>query len=1006
MPAIHETAYPRLKSSLTARDLAESYTPTVEEMTLINGIVKGLQAKLCFLLLLKTFQRLGYFMQLRDVPSLITDHIAAHLNYTPPLPDLAAYDESGTRRRHVQIIRQYIGVSPFNAEGQLVLAAAFCEAAHTKEDLADIINVGIEELVRQRFELPGFTTLAEEARRERAEVNRTFYSSVSDSLGNEGRWLIDQLFIVKDSQSSPWNSLKDDPGRPTLDHLRDLVHHMNWLAAHNVETGALSKLPDVKVRHFAAEAKSLDAARMQEMEPTKRYTLAAALIKMQVAQCLDDIGEMFIKRMHKIHYRGQTALEEYRARHQTRTDQLVTILYDLLTIMQQEGAPEEKLAAMRAHLKEEPEQILESCKAYTAYSDNNYTSFLWRFYKSHRQTLFALLDHIALVSTSNDTTLENAINFLIRHRHRKGDWLPIENNTGEETTTDGGQAKSLDLSWVPDKWWKLVTGNSNKGVVPTQVDRRHFEVCVFTQVMQELKSGDLCIAGSDKFSDYRQQLISWEEYDQTVGVYGEQVGLPVDSKEFVAQTRKWLEDVAAATDSSFPENEAVRIEKGEPVLSRLERKAIPTQLKDLEHLLSSRMEPVGILDVIADTENWLGWSNVFGPLSGHDAKLEDPRGRYVTTTFCYGCNLGPTQTARSLQGIDRRQIAWVNQRHITEEKLDEVNTRVINAYNRFSLPKFWGSGKHASADGTKWDVYEQNLLSEYHIRYGGYGGIGYYHVSDTYVALFSHFIPCGVWEAVYILDGLLKNQSDIQPDTLHADTQGQSTPVFALSYLLGIDLMPRIRNWKDLKLFRPSKNARYVHIDELFSEAIDWKIIEKHLPDMLRVILSIKAGRISASTLLRKLSTYSRKNKLYVAMRELGRAVRTVFLLKYLSDAELRQVIQSATNKSEAFNGFTKWVGFGGDGIISENNRAEQRKFIKYNHLVSNCLIFHNVYSMTRAFHQLAREGYEIDEEAVARLSPYLTEHINRFGRYTLDLKRNMPSPDYNLAIKTSILQV
>ena len=93
----------------------------------------------------------------------------------------------------------------------------------------------------------------------------------------------------------------------------------------------------------------------------------------------------------------------------------------------------------------------------------------------------------------------------------------------------------------------------------------------------------------------------------------------------------------------------------------------------------------------------------------------------------------------------------------------------------------WGTGKSASADGTKWDLYEQNLLSEYQIRYGGYGGIGYYHVSDTYIALFSHFIPCGVWEAIYILEGLLKNKSDIQPDTVHADTQGQTTPVFALS---------------------------------------------------------------------------------------------------------------------------------------------------------------------------------------------------------------------------------
>jgi hypothetical protein len=82
----------------------------------------------------------------------------------------------------------------------------------------------------------------------------------------------------------------------------------------------------------------------------------------------------------------------------------------------------------------------------------------------------------------------------------------------------------------------------------------------------------------------------------------------------------------------------------------------------------------------------------------------------------------------------------VNQRHVTEEKLDEAITEVVNAYNKFALPKLWGTGKSASADVTKWDLYEDNLLSEYHIRYGGYGGIGYYHVSDMYIALFSHFI--------------------------------------------------------------------------------------------------------------------------------------------------------------------------------------------------------------------------------------------------------------------------
>jgi TnpA family transposase len=102
-------------------------------------------------------------------------------------------------------------------------------------------------------------------------------------------------------------------------------------------------------------------------------------------------------------------------------------------------------------------------------------------------------------------------------------------------------------------------------------------------------------------------------------------------------------------------------------------------------------------------------------------------------------------------------LSFVNRRHVNANKLNQALFDLINRYNSFSLPKLWGDGSTAAADGTKYDLYEQNLLSEYHIRYGGYGGIAYHHVADSYVALFSHFIPCGTWEAVYIIEGLLKN---------------------------------------------------------------------------------------------------------------------------------------------------------------------------------------------------------------------------------------------------------
>ncbi|MCX4516005.1 transposase [Streptomyces sp. NBC_01619] len=98
------------------------------------------------------------------------------------------------------------------------------------------------------------------------------------------------------------------------------------------------------------------------------------------------------------------------------------------------------------------------------------------------------------------------------------------------------------------------------------------------------------------------------------------------------------------------------------------------------------------------------------------------------------------------------------------------------------------------------DAAVDNLLAETSIRYGG---IAHHLVADTYVALFSRFVPCGVGEAVYLIDSLLQNQSAARPEQVHADTQGQSFPVFGLAHVLGIDLLPRIRNFQDLTFHRP-----------------------------------------------------------------------------------------------------------------------------------------------------------------------------------------------------------
>jgi TnpA family transposase len=198
--------------------------------------------------------------------------------------------------------------------------------------------------------------------------------------------------------------------------------------------------------------------------------------------------------------------------------------------------------------------------------------------------------------------------------------------------------------------------------------------------------------------------------------------------------------------------------------------------------------------------------------------------------------------------------------------------------------------------------------------------------------------------------------------------------------------MPRIRGWKELVLYRPTKNTRYKNIDAIFTGNIDWQLIENHWREMMQLVLSIKMGKIDSMLILRKLGTYNRKNKLYLALQELGRVIRTIFLLEYVGDVEVREMITEMTNKVEAYHTLRQWTQFGSKVLVASNDAIEMEKAIKYNDLITNSIMLQNVIDMSQIIEQLIAEGYEIGPEDIARLSPYWTEHLKRFGLFVVNL--------------------
>jgi TnpA family transposase len=158
---------------------------------------------------------------------------------------------------------------------------------------------------------------------------------------------------------------------------------------------------------------------------------------------------------------------------------------------------------------------------------------------------------------------------------------------------------------------------------------------------------------------------------------------------------------------------------------------------------------------------------------------------------------------------------------------------------------------------------------------------------------------------------------------------------------------------------------------------------------MLRISISIKECQTDIKSMMNKICTKSKKNKLYYAFRELGRAIRTCYLLEYITDYDLRKFINAATCKSEEFNSFLDWVAFARD-TISTNSAVEQRKFIKYNHLVANMVILYNVNEMSKIIKGMISEGLEVDYELLRYFSPYKSQHISRLGYY--EVKKHVES--------------
>ena len=258
----------------------------------------------------------------------------------------------------------------------------------------------------------------------------------------------------------------------------------------------------------------------------------------------------------------------------------------------------------------------------------------------------------------------------------------------------------------------------------------------------------------------------------------------------------------------------------------------------------------------------------------------------------------------------------------------------------------------------------------------------YTHISDQYAPFSSKLVNVGVRDSTYVLDGLLYHESDLRIEEHYTDTAGFTDHVFALTHLLGFRFAPRIRDLGETKLFLPKGGPVYDALKPMIGGTLNLQLIRTHWADILRLAASIKQGTVTASLMLRKLGSYPRQNGLAVALRELGRIERTLFILDWLQSVELRRRVQAGLNKGEARNALARAVFFNRLGEIRDRGFEQQRYRASGLNLVTAAVVLWNTVYLERAVSALQEHGQMVDETLLQYLSPLGWEHINLTGDY------------------------
>jgi len=436
-------------------------------------------------------------------------------------------------------------------------------------------------------------------------------------------------------------------------------------------------------------------------------------------------------------------------------------------------------------------------------------------------------------------------------------------------------------------------------------------------------------------------------------------------------------------------NDAVRIDsvdgRDRLVLTALDKLEDPVSLLTLRAAVADLLPRVDLPDVLLEVAGWTGLLTEFTHVSEGAARADDLGLSICAVLIAEACNIGLEPVTRAgTPALTRGRLSWVDQNYLRADTISAATARMVDAQGQIPLAQAWGGGDVASADGLRFVVPVRTLNAGPNPRYFGPGrGVTYLNfLSDQFAGFHAIVVPGTLRDSLYILDGLLEQQTTLQPTELMTDTAGYSDQVFGLFRLLGYQFSPRLADIGSARFWRITRDAAYGPLSGLARHQINTDLIAAHWEDLLRVAGSLATGTVRASELLRVLQGGGRPTPLGQAVAELGRIAKTLYLLAYLDDETYRRRILTQLNRTENRHALARAVFHGQRGQLRQRYREGQEDQLGALGLVVNAIVLWNTRYQDAALTQLRHDGHDVQDDDVRRLSPLGHDHINLLGRY------------------------